>query len=211
MSTSAPRLRPYRRRNARPLLATLAVLAVLAAGTWGYVMLDALSGAGTVSCNTPAAGSAGTVLDSDALAGVAPVAPTAVRATVLNAGGQRGHANLVAAQLGDLGFGQAGRPDNDAFYPEGDLDCYGQLRFGQAGESGASTLALVLPCLELIRDQRADDSVDVAIGSGFTDVKPTKEVRDALEALAAPGSAETADGQQVALDPQELAAQAKRC
>ena len=34
------------------------------------------------------------------------------------------------------------------------MECIGQLRFGTAGEAAASTLALVLPCVELVRDGR---------------------------------------------------------
>ncbi|GAA4704705.1 envelope integrity protein Cei [Pseudonocardia yuanmonensis] len=201
-------LRPYQRRRTRPVAITVAALAVAALVTWTIVFFNSAAESGLAACNTPAAGSAGNVLDSDALAAAAPAPPAAVRATVLNAGGQRGQANLVAAQLGDLGFGEARQPDNDPLYPNGDLECHGQLRFGQAGEGAAATLQLVLPCLELVRDERGDDSVDVAVGSGFTDVNPGRSVRDALEQLGAPGSGETGEGQQVAapqLDPQVLA------
>jgi hypothetical protein len=102
---------------------------------------------------------------------------------VFNAGGQRGQANLVAAELGDLGFVEAAPPGNDTFYPDGDMDCAGQLRFGPAGESAANTLALVLPCVELIRDERADDVVDVSVGTAFGDINPARPVRDALDQL----------------------------
>jgi hypothetical protein len=144
------------------------------------------------------------------------VPPANVRATVLNAGGQRGQANLVAAQLGDLGFAEARQPDNDPLYPNGDLNCHGQLRFGQSGEGAAATLQLVLPCLELVRDERGDDSVDVAVGTKFSDVNPGRSVRDALEQLGAPGSGEPRDGQQAAapqVDPHVLAGarEAARC
>ncbi|MFC5951655.1 envelope integrity protein Cei [Pseudonocardia lutea] len=201
-------LRPYQRRRTRPVAITVAALAVAALVTWTIVFFNAASESGLAACNTPASGSAGDVLDSDALAAAAPAPPADVRTAVLNAGGQRGQANLVAAQLGDLGFGEARQPDNDPLYPNGDLECHGQLRFGQAGEGAAATLQLVLPCLELVRDERGDDSVDVAVGTGFTDVNPGRSVRDALEQLGAPGSGETGEGQQVAapqLDPQVLA------
>jgi hypothetical protein len=155
-------------------------------------------------------------LEAGALDGVTPVPPAAVRTTVFNGGGQRGQANLVAAQLGDLGFGEARPPDNDPLYPQGDLECGGQLRFGQSGEAAAATLQLVLPCLEAVRDERGDDSVDVAVGTGFTDVNPGRDVQDALEQLGAPGSGENGEGGQVAapqLDPQVLenAREAARC
>jgi hypothetical protein len=150
------------------------------------------------------------------LAVVAPVPPATVRVKALNAGGQRGQANLVAAQLGDLGFAEAAPPDNDPFFPDGDMECIGQLRFGPAGEAAASTVALVLPCAELVRDARADDTVDVSVGTAFGDLNPIRAVRDALDQLSAPsggsdGSA-NADPQNVdaapttppAVDPQVL-------
>jgi len=209
-------LRPYRRRRSRPVAITVGALAVAALVTWTIVFFNAAAESGLTACNTSASGSAGDVLDSDALASAAPTPPADIRTTVLNAGGQRGQANLVAAQLGDLGFGEARQPDNDPLYPGGDLECHGQLRFGQSGEGSAATLQLVLPCLELVRDERGDGSVDVAVGTGFTDVNPNRAVRDALEQLGAPGSGETGEGQQVAapqLDPQVLAEarEAARC
>ncbi|MCE3553885.1 envelope integrity protein Cei [Pseudonocardia sp. RS11V-5] len=201
-------LRPYRRRRPRPVAITVGALAVAALVTWTIVFVNSSADSGLAACNAPASGSAGSVLDADALASAAPTPPANVRATVLNAGGQRGQANLVAAQLGDLGFGEARQPDNDSLYPTGNLDCHGQLRFGQSGQGAAATLQLVLPCLELVQDERGDDSVDVAVGTAFTDVNPVRAVRDALEQLGAPGSGETGEGQQVAtpqLDPQVLA------
>ncbi|WP_093088783.1 envelope integrity protein Cei [Pseudonocardia oroxyli] len=201
-------LRPYQRRRMLPMVVTVAVLALVAAGTWTTVLVRSAADSGLAACPAPASGSAGTVLDAGALDSVAPVPPASVRTTVLNAGGQRGQANLVAAQLADLGFGEAASPDNDSLYPDGNLECHGQLRFGQPGEAAAGTLQLVLPCLELVRDERGDDTVDVAIGTAFTQVDPGRNVQDALEQLGAPGSGENGEGAQATgprLDPQVLA------
>ena len=113
---------------------------------------------------------------------------------MLNAGGQRGQANLVAAQLGDFGFAQAGPPTNDKFFPDGDMVCTGQVRFGQAGQGAASTVALLVPCVELVRDARGDDTVDLAVGTAFGDINPGRAVRDALDQLGASGSGTTGTG-----------------
>jgi hypothetical protein len=164
----------------------VAVLAIAAAATWTTVLVNASGPVGAASC-PQATPPPGEVLDSDALADVPPVPPDTVRTRVLNAGGQRLQANLVAAQLGDLGFGEAATPDNDPFYPGENLECFGQLRFGPAGEGAASTVALVLPCAELVRDGRADSTVDVAVGTGFGDLNPGRAARDALDELAEPG------------------------
>jgi hypothetical protein len=181
----ARRTRPYQRRRRSPVLVLVSVLAVVAITTWVTVLVAASGLAGAASCPTvdPAPGE---VLEAGSLDGVAPIPPASVRVRALNAGGQRGQANLVAAQLGDLGFGEAAPPDNDPFYPAEDMECFGQIRFGQAGEAAASTLGLVLPCAELVRDMRPDDSVDVAVGTAFGDLSPGRAQRDALDELARP-------------------------
>lgn len=181
---------PYRRRRRTPIVAVVSVLAVIAVVTWTAVLVGAGGPSGPQSCPTPASGTAsGASLESNALDAVPPAPPASIQTRVLNAGGQRGQANLVAAQLGDLGFGTAGPPDNDPFFPDGDMECVGQVRFGPAGEAAASTVSLVLPCAELVRDGRADATVDVSVGTGFSDVNPPRPVRDVLESLGAPSPA----------------------
>ena len=183
------RNRPYQRRRRGPVLVVVAVLAVAAALTWTTVLIKTRATAGVSTCPTPAAGPVpGEVLPAGALANVPPVPPSTVKVRVLNAGGQRGQANLVAAQLGDFGFAQAAPPTNDPLYPDGDMVCAGQLRFGQAGQGAASTVALLVPCAELVRDGRADDTVDVAVGTAFGDVNPGRSVRDVLDQLGASGT-----------------------
>jgi len=178
--------RPYERRRRGPLLAIVSALAVLAVTTWA-VVLGAGGAASQMSCPSPAGGrEPGTVLDADALAAVAPAPVDTIRVRVLNAGGQRGQANLVDAQLEELGFSDAAPPANDPFHPDGEMTCLGQLRFGSAGQAGAATLTLVLPCVELVRDARADPSVDVVVGTEFRDADPPRAVRDLLDELANP-------------------------
>lgn len=178
------RVRPYQRRRRGPVIVVVGFLAVAAIATWVTVLSTAADRFGNASCPPPVAGPApGTTVDRDAFYAATPAPLAAVRVHVFNAGGQRGQANLVAAELGDLGFTEAAPPDNDTFYPDGDMDCAGQLRYGPAGESAANTLALVLPCVELIRDERADDVVDVSVGTAFGDINPPRPVRDALDQL----------------------------
>lgn len=186
MTTGAP----YRRRRRTPIVTVVSVLAVGAVVTWSVVLVGAAGPGGPQACPAPPAGDLpGTSLEAGALDDVAPAPPATIPVRVLNAGGQRGQANLVAAQLADLGFGEAEPPRNDPFFPDGDMDCFGQLRFGPAGEGAASTLSLVLPCVELIRDDRPDPSVDVSVGTGFGDANPSRPVRDVLETLGAPSPA----------------------
>jgi hypothetical protein len=92
----------------------------------------------------------------------------------------------VAAQLRDLGFSVQGT-GNDPLFPQENLECYGQIRFGAAGEAAASTLTLVMPCAELVRDGRQDAGVDMSVGTGFGDFNPGRAARDALDQLTEPG------------------------
>ena len=181
---NAARVRPYQRRRRTPVLVVVAVLAAAAFATWSVVFVNASGPSGADSCpatNPPV----GEVLPDDALDAVTPVPPGSVPVRVLNAGGQRGQANLVAAQLGDLGFGEAAPPANDPFYPDENLECIAQLRFGSAGEAAASTLALVLPCAEMVRDGRTESTVDVAVGTAFGDINPGTQAQDVLDQLSA--------------------------
>ncbi len=181
----------YHRRRGGPAAIVIGVLAALSLITWTVVLIATAGGGGTARCNPPAdSADFGEVLSADALADAPPVPASAVPVRVLNGGGQRGQANLVASLLGDLGFTEAAPPANDPRYPNDELSCRGQLRFGQAGAGAARTLALVLPCTELVRDGRPDGSVDLAIGTVFGDVSPSTAARKLLEQLATPAPAE---------------------
>ncbi|GAA5172182.1 envelope integrity protein Cei [Pseudonocardia eucalypti] len=191
-------------RAARPVIALVTVLTIGAVITWSMVLGKSSTDAAGTACPSPAAGAeaAGVAQPSSALDEVAPAAPGAVRIRVLNGGGQRGQATLVASQLGELGFTEAAPATNDPLYPNGDLICRGGIRYGAAGAAAARTVSLVLPCVALLRDNRPDDSVDVAIGSQFGEIAPTRAARQALDQLAGPsgqtnvteaGAAPTAD------------------
>jgi hypothetical protein len=178
----------YQRRTARPVAVLVSVLAVVAVVTWSVVLLNS-SDSPTGSVCPPTAQAVGlTPVDRTDLDQTAPTAPGTVRIRVFNGGGQRGQANLVASQLGELGFTEAAEPTNDPLYPDNDLTCRGNIRFGTAGTAAARTVGLVLPCIPLVRDGRNDDSVDVAIGTLFGEVNPSKEAREALEQLSGPGA-----------------------
>ncbi len=178
--------RSYRRRRRGPVTALVAVLAVAAVVTWTTVLLTSGRATAAAACPQPAGGSIGQVVGTDVFAAPPPVPPSTVSVTVLNAGGQRGQANLVAAQLGDLGFRQAGAPDNDKAFPDGNMDCVAEIRFGGAGLQAASTVALLVPCAQLVRDGRQGPAVDLAIGTAFGDLNPSRAARDALDQLGAP-------------------------
>lgn len=126
----------------------------------------------------------GAVLDANGLDAVEPLPPDAVKVRVLNGNGERGQASLIAAELTtDLGFAKAAEPGNDPVYPAWDLSCHAQIRFGTVGEPAARTLSLVVPCAELVRDARPDDTVDLALGKQFESLNPNAAARQALRKL----------------------------
>jgi len=142
-------------------------------------------GPATISGEPPAAPTtSGTLVATNALDSVEPLPPDAVKVKVLNANGKRGQASLVAAELdSDLGFTLAAQPGNDPLYPAWDLNCHAQIRFGNNGGAAARTLSLVVPCAELIRDARPDDTVDLALGQQFESLRPSSAAKQVLRLL----------------------------
>lgn len=207
---------PFRRRNTLPILIVIAVLAVAAIATWARAISSQEETAAPVSCPSPTAPSASAsatpgaaaragattpapapaqfdVVSPNDLVSVrpAPLAATTVR--VLNASGQAGRAETTLNKLADYGF--AAPPTsaygNDPVYTE--MACQAQIRFGDAGKSAAAAAWVIAPCAELINDGRRDKSVDMVLGTFFTDLEPSTDAQEILRILrAAPSGA--ADG-----------------
>lgn len=186
----------YRKRRPLPALLLLLVLAVTAVVVWNRVLSEAGDVDAAIRCNPPGGAPAsatpaapaptpGTVLAHDALDRTDPVPAEEVQFRVFNASTQRNQAKFVATTLAELGMKQAAEPGNDPLYPAQDMTCRGQIRFGAPGAGAARTLSLVEPCLELVRDDRQDATVDVAIGKKFGEVKPNSDARKVLDQLAA--------------------------
>lgn len=112
--------------------------------------------------------------------GPANLADTKIR--VLNASGQGGQAAEVAGQLRDLGFAEP-TAANDPLYENNRLACQGQIRFGPSGRAAAAAVWLVAPCVELFQDQRPDDTVDLAIGTDFTELARSDDIEAVLSSL----------------------------
>jgi LytR cell envelope-related transcriptional attenuator len=119
----------------------------------------------------------------------AKLADTKVR--VLNASGRGGQAGDVAGGMKDLGFAQP-TAANDPIYAGGRLTCQGQIRFGTAGQASAAAVWLVAPCNELFNDNRADDSVDLVVGTEFSALAHNDDI-DAVLATLRPGANEPSD------------------
>jgi hypothetical protein len=212
---SARRVTGYRRHRPLPAISLMVVLGLIATIVW-IRTLDAAENRTDGACSPPQTvlggpPPRGEVLTRSALDDVDPLPPDAVKVKVLNANGQRGQAGLVAGVLTvDLGFAKAAEPANDLVYPDWDMDCHGQIRFGPNGVAGGRTLSLVIPCAELVRDSREDDTVDLALGKQFEALRPSAEVKEILRQLTelAAQPANPAGGQQgvqTTVDPAMLA------
>lgn len=188
----------YRKRRPLPALVLFLVLAVTAVVVWNRVLADAGDVDAAIKCNTPGPAPSvasaapagpqpalGSVLEHEALDRTEPVPVGEVQFRVFNASTQRNQARFVATTLVELGLKQAAEPGNDPVYPAQDMACRGQIRFGAPGAGAARTLSLIEPCLELVRDERQDATVDVAIGQKFSEVKPNSDARKVLDQLAA--------------------------
>jgi hypothetical protein len=81
---------------------------------------------------------------------------------------------------------------NDPVYTTTRLQCQGQIRFGPAGRAAAAAVWLVAPCTELFQDQRADDTVDLAIGTDFSELSHSDDI-DAVLASLMPDATAPAD------------------
>jgi hypothetical protein len=119
----------------------------------------------------------------------AKLADTTIR--VLNASGQGGQAAEVAGALRDLGFAEPSAA-NDPVYANARLACQGQIRFGPSGRAAAAAVWLVAPCTELYQDERSDETVDLAIGTEFSELSRGDDI-DAILASLRPDATQAAD------------------
>ncbi|BBZ38668.1 envelope integrity protein Cei [Mycobacterium conspicuum] len=192
--------RPFRRRNPRPAIIVLVFLLVATAMAWTVALTRPNKARQAETCNPPpqaaqTTGSAATQLGEPAsrseMMDVTPAKLSDTKIHVLNASGRGGQAADVAGALKDLGFAQP-TAANDPIYATTRLTCQGQIRFGTAGAATAAAVWLVAPCAELFHDSRADDSVDLAIGTDFGALAHSDDI-DAVLATLRPGANEPSD------------------
>lgn len=189
--------RPFRRRNPRPAIFVAAFLAVVTGVVWIVALTRPAKVHEAVLCNPPpqsaesAVPQLGEQVSRSSMADVNPAKLVDTRVRVLNASGRGGQAADVAGAMKDLGFAQP-TAANDPVYAGTRLNCHGQIRFGTAGQATAAAVWLVAPCAELFNDSRADDSVDLALGTEFTSLAHNDDI-DAVLAGLRPGATEPAD------------------
>ncbi|OBF10221.1 hypothetical protein A5730_07740 [Mycobacterium sp. ACS4054] len=189
--------RPFRRRNPRPAIVVVVFLVVATAVVWTIALTRPAKVHEVAVCNPPpkadASGTAqlGEQVSRSAMMDVTPAKLGDTKIRVLNASGRGGQAGDVAGALKDLGFAQPAAA-NDPLYAGARLTCQGQIRFGTAGQASAATVWLVAPCMELFNDNRADASVDLALGTDFTALAHNDDIDAALATLR-PGATEPSD------------------
>ncbi|MCG5433898.1 envelope integrity protein Cei [Mycobacterium sp. MYCO198283] len=190
--------RPFKRRNYLPGLVALAVLALLTTVVWAIALSQTEEVAVATPCNPPPPPADGTPavplgeqVPRSTMVDVMPARLLDTKVRVLNASGEGGQAAEVAGSLKEMGFAPP-TAANDDRYANSRLNCQGQIRFGATGQAAAATVWTVAPCFELIRDDRPDDTVDLALGTQFEALADSDDV-DAVLAALAPESATPVD------------------
>ncbi|PXW33656.1 UNVERIFIED_CONTAM: LytR cell envelope-related transcriptional attenuator [Williamsia faeni] len=186
--------RPFRRRRYLPAIILAVVLALITAIVWVGALSSNTTEAKPVDCPQPPAPSAtpeppapvvGTPADREEMLRISPAALAGFQIRVLNATDEQGKAQTVLDDLTSLGF--QGTPQaaygDDPLYPDQNLECFGQIRFGDAGKAAAAALWIAAPCTQLINDGRADSVVDLAIGEYFSDSSQSQDALAVLDTL----------------------------
>ncbi|MFW0790385.1 envelope integrity protein Cei [Gordonia sp. CPCC 205333] len=198
--------RPFRRRAVLPALILVIALALVGVVVWSVALGSNDDESVAVDCNQPtvatpstsgpapattAAAPASTAAPKltaasrDDMLTVAPAALTTFSVRVLNASTARGAARTVSDDLIAQGFTPT--PDSafgdDPLYPNQDLNCVAQIRFGPAGKASAAAVWLAIPCAQLVDDGRAGTSIDVALGEQYKAREQSQDAQAALEAL----------------------------
>jgi len=191
--------RPFRRRNFLPGIVLFASLAVVSVLVWVIALSRPPDVREAAVCNPPPvpaeAGAPrpqlGEQVSRAEMTDVTPAKLADTRIRVLNASGQGGQAAEVAGALRDLGFAEP-EAANDPIYETVRLGCQGQIRFGPSGRAAAASIWLVAPCTELFQDGRTDDTVDLALGTEFTELSHSDDI-DAVLASLLPDATQPAD------------------
>lgn len=169
-----------------PYVFFVVAVLILGALVWALALRGDDAATQAASCPiTPAAEGAGLEdQPADALNSTEPALLEDTSVRVLNANGQSGQAGAVAAQLAERGFQPAGEDatGNDPVYGQ-QLECHGQIRYGEAGEATARALSLSAPCMQLVSDGREDGSVDLVLGTIFSSLTDSMAAVGALDEL----------------------------
>lgn len=177
--SGAPRRPGHPRlRRALPALAMMLVLAGIAGATWWKVMDRREAAAAADDCTTAAL-----------------VDPHTVKVRVYNNGDAQGLAKSVAGQLTRRGFVVLATA-NDPLKDRRPIAApWAEVRYGTAGTRQAKLVAAHVPHAKLVRDNRKDAFVDLALGTRFQRLaNPQELARNTAALKAAPASAARTQG-----------------
>ncbi len=191
--------RPFRRRNYLPGILALVGLSVVTLMIWVIALNQPVDVEEALICNAPAPATdappptpaLGEQVTRSDMIDVIPAKLADTKIRVLNASGQGGQAAEVAGELRDLGFADP-TAANDPLYVNARLTCQGQIRFGPSGRAAAAAVWLVAPCVELFQDDRTDNSVDLALGTEFSELSRGDDTEAVLASLR-PDATQAAD------------------
>ena len=191
--------RPFRRRNFLPGILLFVALSVVTLLVWAIALNQPADVEELAACNPPPAPAdpnapppaLGEQISRADMREVTPARLADTKIRVLNASGQGGQAADVAGALKDLGFAEP-TAANDPLYESARLQCQGQIRFGESGRAAAAAIWLVAPCTELFQDERPDDTVDLALGTDFTELASNDDIEAVLASLR-PDATQSAD------------------
>ncbi|MGZ8179828.1 envelope integrity protein Cei [Williamsia sp. SKLECPSW1] len=193
--------RPFKRRRWIPFLIAVVVLLLLATVVWVSALSKGSSDPLATTCNpptttpassasasgpgAPASAAPPTTVAANQFVDVAPAALSSFQVRVLNASARRGEARSVLDDLTGQGFTPATDTPyaDDSLYPDQNLACVGQIRFGPAGRAAAAAVWVAVPCAELVDDGRSGTVVDLALGQDFTSREQSQDQQAVLEAL----------------------------
>lgn len=125
----------------------------------------------------------GEITDANTLRDTRPADPAVIPIRVVNAHSTPGLARTVTESLRRAGFESIRDASDDPLYPAADLRCWAEIRYGAAGSQAARTLLIVAPCATLVRDERFDDSVELALGALYEHEELTDEQRAELTTI----------------------------
>lgn len=206
--------RPFQRRRWVPFVIAVVVLLVLGLIVWVSALSKGSSDPVATTCNQPTAPSASasaaptsaaprTTVAANQLVDVAPAALATFQVRVLNASARRGEARSVLDDLTGQGFTPATDTPyaDDSVYPDQNLNCVGQIRFGPAGRAAAAAVWVAVPCAELVDDGRPGTVVDLALGRQFASKEQTQDQQAVLESLRSTDTSGRTGGATTGADP----------